>query len=72
MREPGQDTQDGEARCNGHHQRGRVVHMVNDEPTPSWPQEDVGKRCACGAEMELFTIVHQHVPDDRPASVVVH
>ena len=64
--------QAGLGRCSGHHRRHRVVHVVNDDPTPPWPEELVGKRCACGAEIELFTIVHQQLPDDRPASSVVH
>ena len=64
-------TQAGLGRCDGRHKRGRVVHVYNDEPTPPWPEE-IGKRCACGAEIELLTIVHQQIPDDRPVSAVVH
>ena len=73
MRESRQDIQDmQEERCSGHHRRHRIVHVVNDDPTPPWPEEESGRRCACGAEIELFTIVHQQLPDDRPASSVVH
>ncbi len=56
----------------GCHQRGRVVHVYNDDPTPPWSGEVMGRRCACGAELEFLTIVHQHIPDDRPAPSVVH
>ena len=59
-------TQAGSGRCNGYYRRHRVVHVSNDDPTPPWPDGDTGGRCVCGAEMELRTIVHQHVPDDRP------
>ncbi len=65
-------TQAGLGRCSGHHRRHRIVHVVNDDPTPPWPEEERGRRCACGAEIELFTIVHQLLPDDRPASSAVH
>ncbi len=27
-------TQAGAGRCDGRHQRGRVVHVYNDDPTP--------------------------------------
>ncbi len=59
-------TQAGVGRCRGYHRIHRVVHVFNDDPAPPWPEEDARKRCVCGAEMELFTIVHQHIPDDRP------
>ena len=69
----------GSGRCNGNHRIHRIVQVRNDEPTPPWPEEAIGKRCACGAELELFTVVHQHIPDyrpvipeHRPASSVVH
>ena len=58
--------QAGSGHCNGNHRIDRVVHVSNDDPTPPWPEED--NRCACGAELEYFSIVHQHVPDDRLAS----
>ena len=61
----------GSGLCSGNHRRHRVVHVVNDAPTPPWP-EDRGKRCACGAEMKLSTIVHQHIQDAPPTSAVVH
>ena len=60
-------TQAGAGRCNGNHRMHRVVHVSNENPTPPWPEEDRGKRCACGAELEFLTIVHRHVPDDRAA-----
>ena len=50
----------------------RDVHVSNDAPTPQWPEEDRGRRCACGAELEFLTIVHQPIPDDRPGPQVVH
>ena len=72
-------TQAGAGRCDGYHRKHRVVHVYNDDPTPPWPEEDIGKRCACGAEMEYLTVVHQHIPDycpvipdQRPESSVVH
>jgi len=37
-----------------------------------WPEEDRGRRCACGAELEFLTIVHQPIPDDRPERPTVH
>ncbi len=58
--------QAGSVHCNGNHRIDRVVHVSNDDPTPPWPCEDGGKRCVCGAELEFLTIVHQHIPDDRP------
>ena len=66
-------TQAGAGRCNGDHQRGpRIVHVYGDDPTPPWPEEDNRcERCACGAELEFLTIVHQHIPD-RPESPTVH
>ena len=64
-------TQAGAGRCNGYHRILRVVHVVNDAPTPPWPEE-IGKLCACGAEIELFTIVHQHITDDRPEVSPAH
>ncbi len=63
-------TQVGLGRCSGHHRRHRVVNVYDDDPTPPWPEEElVERRCACGAEIELFTIVHQHIPDDYVDSV---
>ena len=38
----------------------RVVHVYGNDPTPPWPEEDIGKRCACGAELEYLTVVYQH------------
>ncbi len=64
-------TQAGSGRCNGYHRLHRVVHVFNDDPTPPWPEEEKGERCACGAELEYFTIVHQHIPDDCPESSTV-
>ena len=57
-------TQAGLGRCDGHHRRHRVVHVLNDDPTPPWPEGDSREWCACGAKMEFFTIVHQHITDD--------
>ena len=65
-------TQAGSGRCNGEHRRHRIVHVSNDDTTPPWPEEDRGRRCACGAELEFLTIVHRHVPDGRPEPQVVH
>ena len=62
----------GSGPCNGYHRVPRIVHVYGDDPTPPWPEEESGRRCACGAEIELFTIVHQQLPDGRPASSVVH
>ena len=69
----------GSGRCSGDHRIHRIVHVRNDDPTPPWPERDKGGRCACGAELEYFSIVHQHapdahpvIPDDRPESSVVH
>ena len=64
--------QAGSGRCNGYHRIHRVVYVFNDDPTPPWPDEDTGGRCVCGVEFEHFTIVHRHIPDDRPESSVVH
>ncbi len=65
-------TQAGLGRCDGRHQRGRVVHVYHDDPTPPWPEDVVEKRCACGAELEFLTIVHQHMPNERPEPATVH
>ena len=65
-------TQAGAGRCNGNHRMNRIVHVSNEDPTPPWPEGDSGKRCACGAELEFLTIVHQYVPDDRPEQLTVH
>ncbi len=69
----------GSGRCNGQHRIHRIVHVRNDEPAPPWPEEAIGTRCACGAELDYLSIVHQHIPDDspvipdhRPESSVVH
>ena len=62
----------GAGRCNGNHHIDRIVHVHNDDPTPPWPEEAIGKLCACGVELEFCTIVHQHVPDDRPESSTIH
>ena len=49
-------------RRNGYHRVQRIVHVRGDDPTPPWPEEDtLRERCACGAELELLTIVHQHI-----------
>ncbi len=59
----------GAGPCNGYHRVQRIVHVRGDDPTPPWPEEDNRcERCACGAELEFLTIVHQHIPDGRPAS----
>ena len=47
-------------RCNGNHRVQRVVHVYGHEPTPPWPEEDKGERCACGVELEFLTVVIQH------------
>ena len=65
-------TQAGSGRCDGNHRRHRVVTVFGDDPTPPWPEREQGELCACGAELECFTIVHQHIPDDRPESSTVH
>ncbi len=67
-------TQAGSGRCNGDHQRGpRIVHVYGDDPTPPWPEEDTRcERCACGAELEFFTIVHRHIPAGLAEASVVH
>ena len=65
----------GSGRCNGQHRIHRIVHVSTDDPIPQWPGRDEGGRCACGAELEYLSIVHQHIPDDHPAipeSSVVH
>ena len=56
-------TQPGAGPCNGYHRVQRIVHVRDDDPTPPWPEEDRGKRCACGAELEFFTITHRHIQD---------
>ena len=65
-------TQAGSGRCNGDHRIHRVVYVSGDDPTPPWPEADIGTRCACGAELEFLTIVHRRIPDDRPEPSVVH
>ena len=65
-------TQAGSGGCNGYHRVQRIVHVHGDDPTPPWPEEDSGKRCACGAELELCSIVHQHIPHRPELPVVVH
>ncbi len=50
----------GSGPCNGYHRVQRVVHVYGHEPTPPWPEEDKGERCACGAELEYLTVVYQH------------
>ena len=65
-------TQAGSERCDGYHRRSRVVHVHGTEATPAWPEAGADERCACGAELEYFQIVHQHIPADRPESAAVH
>ena len=43
--------------CSGHHRRHRWVTVYGSEPIPPWPEREQGERCACGAELEYFTIV---------------
>ncbi len=68
----------GAGRCVGNHRIHRIVHVSNDDPIPQWPERDEGGRCACGAELEYLSIVHQHIPDycpvitDRSESSTVH
>ncbi len=63
----------GSGRCNGYHRVQRIVHVRDDDPTPPWPEEDtLCERCACGTELEFFTITHRHISDGRPASFGVH
>ena len=54
----------GSGPCNGYHRVQRIVHVRGDDPTPPWPEEDtLCERCACGAELEFFTITHRHIQD---------
>ena len=46
--------------CPGDHRVQRVVHVYGHEPTPPWPEEEKGGRCACGAELDYLTVVYQH------------
>jgi hypothetical protein len=57
----------GAGPCNGYHRVQRIVHVHGDDPTPPWPEEDT--RCACGAELEFSTIVHQHIQDPAHGSL---
>ncbi len=52
-------TQAGSGRCDGNHRRHRVVNVFGDDPIPPWPERERGGRCACGAELEYFTVVHE-------------
>ena len=54
-------TQTGSGRCEGHHRRTRFIDVVGDEPMPPWPEAERGAPCACGAALEYFTIVDQHL-----------
>ncbi len=61
-------TQARSGRCDGNHRRHRVVDVFDDEPVPAWPEREQGERCACGAELEYFTIVdvlHREPHPDR-------
>ena len=58
----------GSGRCKGSHRIHRIVHVRNDDPTPPWPEEAIGKRCACGAELEYLTVVI-HVVSSRAAGL---
>ena len=65
-------TQGGSGRCDGNHQRHRIVHVQGGEPAPVGPEAEDDARCACGAELEYAQVVHQHISDDGTASSVVH
>ncbi len=65
-------TQAGAGRCNGDHQRHRVVHVHGTESAPAWPEEGADEQCACGAELEYFQVVHQHIAGAHPDSRAVH
>ena len=64
-------TQAGSGRCDGNHRRHRVVTVFGNDPTPPWPEEK-GERCVCGAELEYFQVVHQHIAGAHPDSTAVH
>ena len=49
--------------CGEQHQLSRVVFVQGDDPTPPWPEQDQGRRCSCGTELEYFTIIHQRLPE---------
>ncbi len=57
--------------CDGHHRRHRWVTVSGSEPVPAWPEREQGERCACGAELEYVTIVHQHIAGAYAESAVV-
>jgi len=57
-------TQSGSGRCDAYHRRHRVVNVFGDDPTTPWPERDQGERCACGAALEYFTVVHVHMEPD--------
>ena len=63
-------TQARTGSCDGHHRRHRWVTVSGSEPVPAWPEQEQGERCACGAELEYFTIVDilhmEPHPDRRP------
>ena len=52
-------TQATTAECGGNHRWHRWVTVYGDDPVPPWPERDQGERCACGAELEYFTVVHE-------------
>ncbi len=64
-------TQAGSGRCNGDHQRHRVVHIHGAASAPAWPEKAAYERCACGAELEYFQVVHQHIAGAHPNAATV-
>lgn len=52
-------TQAGSGRCDGNHRLHRVVIVFGDDAPPRWAEREQGGRCACGAELEYSTVVHE-------------
>ncbi len=54
------------AGCGGNHRRHRWVTVYGSEPVPAWPEREQGERCACGAELEYFTVVDRLHMEPHP------
>ena len=66
-------TQARSGRCKGDHRRHRVVDVFGDDPTPPWPEQEQGERCATSATLwnrSTFAPSPEHLRADDPRKCV--
>ncbi len=46
--------------CAREHRVVKSSGVWDDDPVPSWPEQQLGQRCVCGREVEYFHLVHRY------------